>query len=167
MTHLADIPAGAAVVIALLLILGASLTLTGSLGVLILRNFYQRLHAPTLGTSWGTGAIALASLVTFSFLRGSPSLHEVVIGVFIMITTPIGLLLLGRAACRRHVGPYGPLSESCSPMQSPASEAPPETETRAADDKADDKADDTANGTAATAARETAARPANPPRPAG
>lgn len=104
MTHLADLHPVAAVVIALLLIIGATLTLVGNLGLLLLRDFFQRLHAPTLGASWGTGAVALASMLTFTLLRGSLAIHELAIGIFIMVTTPIGLLLLGRAARRREFG---------------------------------------------------------------
>ncbi|MGO3743333.1 monovalent cation/H(+) antiporter subunit G, partial [Kerstersia sp.] len=37
--------------IALLLVAGGLLALIGSIGLLRLRNFYQRLHAPTLGNT--------------------------------------------------------------------------------------------------------------------
>lgn len=102
MTHLNEIPTAAALVIAVFLVLGATLTLIGNLGLLRLGDFFQRLHAPTLGASWGTASIALASMLTFGILRNEVAVHELVIGVFIMITTPIGLLLLGRAARERN-----------------------------------------------------------------
>ena len=108
MTHLADLPTAAAIAIAVLLIVGATLTLIGNLGLLLLRDFYQRLHAPTLGASWGTAAVAIASMLTFSLLRGEPAIHEVAICVFIVVTTPIGLLMLGRAARRRDFGDREP-----------------------------------------------------------
>ena len=101
MTHLANIGPVAAILIAVLLVVGATLTLIGNLGLLMLRNFYQRLHAPTLGASWGTAAVALASMLTFSMVAGQLLIHELAIGIFIMLTTPIGLLMLGRAARRR------------------------------------------------------------------
>lgn len=102
MTHLAEIPTAAALVIAVFLVLGATLTLIGNLGLLRLADFFQRLHAPTLGVSWGTASIALASMLTFGILRDEAAIHELAIGVFIMVTTPIGLLLLGRAARERN-----------------------------------------------------------------
>ena len=40
---------------AVLLFLGAAITLIGSLGLLRLGSFYERVHAPTLGTTFGTG----------------------------------------------------------------------------------------------------------------
>ncbi len=101
MSHLSDIPSWAAIIIAICLIIGASLTLVGNIGLIRLRSFYERLHAPTLGTSWGTGAIILASMLMFSLLTGRLILHEIIIGVFLLITTPVTMMLLGRAALRR------------------------------------------------------------------
>ncbi|MDO5613402.1 MAG: monovalent cation/H(+) antiporter subunit G [Paracoccus sp. (in: a-proteobacteria)] len=101
MSHLNDLPLWAAVLIAIFLVIGSSLALLGSLGLVRMRHFYQRIHAPTLNTSWGTAATILASMLMFSVLNSRPIIHELVIGIFVMITTPISLLLLGLAALRR------------------------------------------------------------------
>ncbi|HEX7072640.1 MAG TPA: monovalent cation/H(+) antiporter subunit G [Hyphomicrobiaceae bacterium] len=101
MTHAADLPAWAALLTALLVLLGAGLTLVGAIGTLRLGSFFERVHAPTLGTSWGTGAIVLASIVCFSVLGSRVVLHEFLIGVFITVTTPVTLTLLVRAALYR------------------------------------------------------------------
>ena len=101
MRHLEQLPPWAAVVIALLVVTGASLTVLGGLGLVRLKSFYQRLHAPTLGYSYGTLLIVLASMLMFTLLEGRVVVHEVMIGIFIMATTPITLLMLGRAALRR------------------------------------------------------------------
>lgn len=101
MSHLATLPLWAAIPAAALLVLGASLTLIGSFGLLRLRTFYERIHAPTLGTSWGTGGIVLASIIVFSVAQGRPVLHELLIGFFVSVTTPVTLMLLGRAALSR------------------------------------------------------------------
>lgn len=101
MSHLHDLPPWAAIVTAILLVVGSSLTLLGNIGLVRFRSYYERLHAPTLGTSWGTAATILASMLMFSLLNQRPVLHELVIGVFMMITTPVTLILLGRAALRR------------------------------------------------------------------
>ena len=66
MTHAADLPAWAALLTAMLILLGAALTLAGAIGTLRFESFFERVHAPTLGTSWGTGATVLASIVFFS-----------------------------------------------------------------------------------------------------
>lgn len=101
MTHAGDLPAWAALFTAAFVLLGAALTLIGAVGVLQFRSFFERVHAPTLGTSWGTGAIALASIVCFSVLDSRLIVHELLIGVFITITTPVTLVLLARAALYR------------------------------------------------------------------
>lgn len=101
MTQAAELPWFAAVPVALLLLAGAGLTLVGSLGLLRLRSFYERLHAPTLGTSYGMGCILLASMIFFSVLQTRLVVHEVVIGLFVILTTPVTLMLVARASLHR------------------------------------------------------------------
>ena len=101
MSHLEHLPLWAAILIAFFLVLGSSLTLLGAIGLTYLKSFYDRLHAPTLGTSWGAAAIIIASMLLFTLTGDRPVLHEILIGAFILFTTPITLLLLGRAALHR------------------------------------------------------------------
>jgi multicomponent K+:H+ antiporter subunit G len=101
MRHLELLPPWAAIIIALLVVTGASMTMLGGLGLARLKSFYQRLHAPTLGYSFGTLLIVLASMLMFTLLEGRLVVHELTIGIFILATTPITLLMLGRAALRR------------------------------------------------------------------
>lgn len=101
MSHLNALPPVAALLIALFVVIGSSLALLGSVGLVRLKSFYQRLHAPTLSYSYGTLLIVLASMAMFSLLEKRPVVHELVIGIFMLITTPISLLMLGRAALRR------------------------------------------------------------------
>lgn len=101
MNAMPDIPLWAAIPVAAFLLVGAGLTLIGSFGLLRLGRFYDRIHAPTLGSSWGTGGIVLASMTYFSVLGSRPVLHEVLIGIFVTVTTPVTLMLLGRAAVFR------------------------------------------------------------------
>lgn len=101
MTHAEMLPAWAALLTALLVLIGAGLTLFGAIGTLRFATFFERVHAPTLGTSWGTGAIVLGSIVCFSVLGSRLVVHEILIGVFITITTPVTLMLLARAVLYR------------------------------------------------------------------
>lgn len=96
-----ELPPWAALVTAALLFLGAAITLIGSLGLLRLESFYDRIHAPTLGTTLGAGFIVLASMIYFSVLQTRPVLHEILIMVFITVTTPVTLMILVRAAMLR------------------------------------------------------------------
>jgi multicomponent K+:H+ antiporter subunit G len=101
MTPLAELPGWAALLVAALVLTGAGLTFIGSLGLLMLGSFYRRVHAPTLGSTLGTGGILLASMLCFSLLGGRPVLHEVLIAVFVTATTPVTLMVLVRAALFR------------------------------------------------------------------
>ena len=49
----------------------------------------------------GTVFILLASIICFSVAQSRPVVHEVLIAVFVTITTPITLMLLARAALYR------------------------------------------------------------------
>jgi multicomponent K+:H+ antiporter subunit G len=95
------LPAWAALPVALLVLAGAALGLLGSVGLLRLPGFYQRVHAPTLGTTLGIGSILLGSMLAFSVLQTRPVLHELLIAAFLALTTPVTLMLLARAALHR------------------------------------------------------------------
>ena len=95
------LPAWAALMTALLVLVGAAVTLIGSLGLLRLGNFYARVHAPTLGTTLGAGSILAGSALCFSVLEARPVVHEVLIAVFVTLTTPVTLMLVVRAALYR------------------------------------------------------------------
>jgi multicomponent K+:H+ antiporter subunit G len=102
MNTVGEISPVAAVLTSILLIGGAGVTLIGALGLIRLRDsFYQRVHAPTLGTTLGTACVALASMIYFSALEGRLAAHELLIVVFITATTPISLMVLVRAAVLR------------------------------------------------------------------
>ena len=101
MKHGMEISALSELLTAILLVSGAAITLIGSLGLLRLRGFYDRVHAPTLGTTLGTTCVALASIIYFSSLETRVAFHELLIVIFITVTTPISLMILIRAAVLR------------------------------------------------------------------
>jgi len=101
MNHAADLPLWAALLASFLVLLGAGLTLVGAIGLVRLETFYDRLHAPSLGATWGAGGVLLASILFFSVLQSRLVVHEVLIAVFLTVTTPVTLMLLGRAALYR------------------------------------------------------------------
>jgi multicomponent K+:H+ antiporter subunit G len=96
-----DVPPIVAALVALLVLLGAALALIGSLGLLRLPTFYERVHPPTMGATLGVGFTLVASMLLFSVLESRPVLHEIVIGVFMVVTTPVTYMLLVRAAVLR------------------------------------------------------------------
>lgn len=94
----ADIPLWAALPAALLLVCGGLLTVVGSLGLLRLKHFYARIHAPTMGSTLGAGCVLMASILTSSAIAGRPVIHELLITLLILITSPVTAMLLMRAA---------------------------------------------------------------------
>ena len=85
----------------ILIVLGALLAFSGSLGLLRLKSFYERVHPPTMGTTLGTGLILIGSMLHFSVVGGRPVLHEILIGALMTFTTPVTYMLLVRAALHR------------------------------------------------------------------
>ena len=95
------LPPVVAALVALLVLLGAALALTGSFGLLRLPTFYERIHPPTMGTTLGVGFTLAASMLLFTVLESRTVLHEILIAVFAFVTTPVTYLLLVRAAIHR------------------------------------------------------------------
>ena len=94
-------PALVDAVTALLVVVGGLAALIGSLGVLRLGSFFQRVHAPTLGATLATWCLALATVVQVSFARGQLFVHAALIAAFIALTAPITTIFLMRAAIFR------------------------------------------------------------------
>jgi multicomponent K+:H+ antiporter subunit G len=97
----ADLPAWAAWIVVALALGGAGFSLTGALGLIRLKTFYERVHAPTLGATLGAFLILAGSMLLLSLIEGHIVLRDVLIGLFITITTPVTMLLLARAAAHR------------------------------------------------------------------
>ena len=102
MMHAEALPAWAALPVAFSVLGGAALTLTGAVGAVRFGSFFERVHAPTLATSFGAAGILFGSMIFFSVLQSRPVLHEVLIFVFVTVTTPVTLMLLARAALFRN-----------------------------------------------------------------
>ncbi|WP_410217615.1 monovalent cation/H(+) antiporter subunit G [Paracoccus sp. (in: a-proteobacteria)] len=124
MNTLNDVPLWLALLVSAFVVLGATLTLIGAYGFLRLRSFYDRLHAPTLATSWGTGGVILASVLLASHVQGRPVLHELVVGLAVVGTVPVTLMLLGRAALHRDRTENAPELPSALRVSRSAKDAP-------------------------------------------
>ncbi|MFC0253497.1 monovalent cation/H(+) antiporter subunit G [Massilia consociata] len=101
MSGIEHLPGWAALPVALLLILGASIILTGALGLLRLRNFYQRIHGPAIATTLGAGCLLLASMIYFTVTQSRLVIHELIIAVFLLLTAPVVAMTVMRAAVYR------------------------------------------------------------------
>lgn len=96
-----EIPLIISIIVALLLIIAGVVTLVGSLGLLKLKTFYQRMHAPTMGMTMGAFCMALAATIMASFLQNRPIMHELLICLFLVLTAPVTAILLMQSAIHR------------------------------------------------------------------
>ena len=99
--HLPALPMWAAVIVALLCVAGAIIALIGSIGLRAFKTMYERIHAPTLASTFSTLAIVLSMILYFSFVEGGVTLKPLLIGIFLTVTTPVTMILLSRASIYR------------------------------------------------------------------
>lgn len=97
------LPAWALVPASILLVAGGVVTLVGSLGLLRLPDFFARMHGPSMGNTVGTGCVLLASMLTASALAGRPIVHELLITLFIVMSSPVTSMMLMSAAQYRNL----------------------------------------------------------------
>src|SRR6186997_827476 len=86
---------------AILLMLGGIIALIGAIGLLRLKSFYARMHAPTMGATLGAGCVLLASMIVSSTVTHRAVFHERLIAAFLTMTAPVTAILLMRAARNR------------------------------------------------------------------
>lgn len=89
------------VLTALLLIASSLFAFTGAMGLLRMKDFFQRMHPPALASTLGAWCVALASIVYFSALKSEPVIHAWLIPVLLAITVPVTTLLLARTGLFR------------------------------------------------------------------
>jgi len=101
MSGIEHLPDWAALLVSLLLILGASIILIGALGLLRLRTFYQRIHGPAITITLGAGSLLIASMLYFTVAQSRPVVHEIIITFFVLLTAPVVAMMIMRAAVYR------------------------------------------------------------------
>ncbi|MDH0372967.1 monovalent cation/H(+) antiporter subunit G [Comamonas aquatica] len=123
------LPLWAEVLIAALVLGGATIALLGSLGLLRLKSYFERVHAPSIIATMGCWLIMWATFVFFTATGQGLALHALLIAVFIAVTVPITTIFLMRAALfrARRAGRDVPPSVSRIVPNEPQHEAPKET----------------------------------------
>jgi multicomponent K+:H+ antiporter subunit G len=86
------------ILVSFCLLLGAGFALVGSIGLARLPDFYMRLHGPTKASTLGVGGMIIGSMIFFSTRGDGPSLHELLILIFLFITAPISAHIVAKAA---------------------------------------------------------------------
>jgi len=91
----------AQIVIAMLVLAGAALALLGTIGLLRLPTFFERVHAPAIIATSACWCILTACVLFFSLQGKGLALQPVLIALFIAITVPITTIFLMRASMFR------------------------------------------------------------------
>lgn len=89
------------VLVALLVVIAGVFTLVGALGLVRLKDFFQRMHPPALASTLAAWAVTLASVVYFSALESRIVLHAWLLIIFLAITMPVTTILLARTGLFR------------------------------------------------------------------
>ncbi len=101
MSGIENLPDWAAILVGILLLLGGSIVVVGTLGLMRLPNFYQRIHGPAITITLGAGCILIASMIYFTVLNSRIVIHEIIITFFLLLSAPVVSMLLMRAAVYR------------------------------------------------------------------
>ncbi len=91
-------------IISLLIVAGGAFTLIGSIGLLRLRDVFQRMHAPTKATTLGVGFILIAAAISTTVDGQALSVQELLITFLLFVTAPVSAYLLARVALHRGDG---------------------------------------------------------------
>ena len=95
------LPLWAEVAIAVLVLAGSLIALLGSLGLMRLKSYFERVHAPSIIATLGCWLIMWALVIFFSVSGHGFAAHPLLIAVFIAVTVPITTIFLMRAALFR------------------------------------------------------------------
>ena len=97
----AVLPLWLEIIVAVLVLSGAGIALLGSTGLLRLRTFFERVHAPAIIATLGCWLIMHGTVLYFSVADRSLALHALLIAVFVATTVPVMSIFLMRAALFR------------------------------------------------------------------
>ena len=87
--------------ISVIVVLGALIALIGSSGLLRLKTYFERVHAPSIIATLGTWCIMHATVIYFSVQEHKLAIHAILIAIFIAVTVPVTTIFLMRAALFR------------------------------------------------------------------
>lgn len=85
-------------IISILLLIGGSFVLVGSIGLVKMPDFFMRLHGPTKATTLGMASLLTAAMVFFSTTQAGVSVKEILISIFLLLTAPISGYMLIKSA---------------------------------------------------------------------
>ncbi|MCJ8333828.1 MAG: monovalent cation/H(+) antiporter subunit G [Epibacterium sp.] len=86
-------------------VFGGLFGLLGSYGLIKLNDPVSRLHAPTMTSTLGVGAILLASFFHSWAYDNQGSSHELLILIFLLLTAPVTAKFIAKVHISRHTNP--------------------------------------------------------------
>lgn len=86
------------IIVSFLLIIGAFVTLSASIGIIRFPDIFTRLHAATKASTLGVSSIILAAFL-YLLVKEDIVSGKLLIGIlFVLITAPVSSHMIGRAA---------------------------------------------------------------------
>ena len=85
-------------IISILLLIGGSFVLVGSIGLVKMPDFFMRLHGPTKATTLGMASLLIAAMIFFSRTDAGLSVKEMLISLFLLLTAPISAYMMIKSA---------------------------------------------------------------------
>lgn len=95
------LPLWADITVSVLVLAGATVALLGSFGLLRLRTFFERVHAPAVIATLGCWCIMYGTLLYFSLQGEGLAVHVLLIALFVAVTVPVTTIFLMRASLFR------------------------------------------------------------------
>ncbi len=86
------------IIVAFFLLFGIFFIITGTVGLLRLPDFYNRIHAPTKATTLGVSSTILGAVIHFYGFPPADGFKELLAILFIFLTAPVGAHMLAKAA---------------------------------------------------------------------
>lgn len=96
-----NLPLWLDITVSVLVLAGACIALVGSLGLLRLKTYFERVHAPAIIATMACWCIMHASVLYFSMKGDGLGVHALLIALFVAITVPVTNVFLMRAALFR------------------------------------------------------------------
>ncbi|WP_114325319.1 Na+/H+ antiporter subunit G [Candidatus Colwellia aromaticivorans] len=85
-------------IISILLLIGGSFVLVGSIGLVKMPDFFMRLHGPTKATTLGMASLLTGAMIFFSTTEAGLSVKEILISLFLLLTAPISAYMMIKSA---------------------------------------------------------------------
>lgn len=92
------------IIAAILLIIGGSFMFVSALGVIRLPDFYTRLHASSIGETFGLVLAGIGMIIYHGLNLTSAKILLIIVALFLV--NPIGTHLIGKAAIRAGEEPW-------------------------------------------------------------